>query len=114
MDELAKRFAELAEKYDPNVIHTALEAARMEAYSNLVSNFFWLITGGIILLGARWFWQMKIEDDDYKGCARVFGVFLGCVAVIIIIASIANFADPWLWATLKNPELWIAKKVLKL
>ena len=39
MDELAKRFADLAEKYGPNVADAAMAAARIEAYSCLMRGF---------------------------------------------------------------------------
>jgi hypothetical protein len=38
MDEAAKRFAELAENFDPKVVESTLGAARIEAFSWLASS----------------------------------------------------------------------------
>ena len=41
IDEAAKRFAELAEKFDPKVVEATLGAARIEAFSWLASSALW-------------------------------------------------------------------------
>jgi hypothetical protein len=115
MDELAKRFADLAEKYGPSVVDTALQAARVEAWHALVFNLFGIAAALVLFRVGRRLWTAKgnsrWEEHDLQvmagGALLVIGGIIGFFAVM-------NTFDPWLWMTMKNPELWIAKKSLGL
>jgi len=115
MDELAKRFAELAEKYGPNVADAAMRAARMEAYSSMVSGALCLLVAAGMVLAGRWLWRLAHDDNSgWDEDWTIGACVLWGLAFFIAIPGIWSFIDPWVWATLSNPELWIAKKTFKL
>ena len=114
MDELAKRFADLAEKYGPSVADAALAAARMEAYSMLAAAAMWApIIAGLIYLGRRL--RAKADSSDDWDSEMIFGSwaiwFLAGVGGLIIVWT---FIDPWTWTQINHPELWIAKKAFHI
>lgn len=109
MDDLAKKFAELADQYGPNVVDAARGAAITEAWSSLVMAIIVLVFGiGLILL-SLWVCRRKWDDLQY-----LFGGMGIVIGTIMMVAGIAQILDPWLWTTLKYPDLWIAKKILGL
>lgn len=113
MDELAKRFAELADKYGPGVANAAIEAARTEAYSTLASAVMAVLfaagLGYPALLIAR-----KILAGDWEEPAWIFVAFLGFGSVVAGAIAMWAVIDPWTWTAINHPELWIAKKAFKL
>ncbi len=114
MDKTAELFAKLADQYGPFVIEAAKGAARVEAYSCLVSS---LVAAGIayaMYRAGQHLRNKKCEDRTDDGIVHAFGYLI--LALTIIPASIALWAwvDPWTWTTISQPELWIAKKTLRL
>lgn len=113
MDELAKRFADLATQYGPSVINAAKAAARMEAFSTLSASLMIAAFTVIFLLLARYLWNLETEsgDDDIARAGAV-----ACLVIAMIAGSFALWAwiDPWTWTALTHPEIWIAHKVLKI
>lgn len=114
MDELAKRFGELAEKYGPNVVDAALQAARVEAYSKIVGSLAGITAMVIGLLIAWYLWNKELEDEHDEIPLRIFGGIAGIISAIGLVICVSNLLDPWIWTAIQHPELWIAKKVFKL
>lgn len=120
MDKLAEKIAELSDKYGSHTIEVMRGAARVEAYSTLMSGGMMLVLGLAFLGGAGFMYRLgcKIRDSDdsyYDG----EGQFIICGVLTLIsagplLAGIWCFIDPWVYATISNPDLWIAKKVLGL
>lgn len=114
MDELAKKFADLAEKFSPRVLDAAKEAAKVEAYSSLVGSLEWFVTA-IVLLGlGKFFLDLQTHDKEKDriipwsfGAAFCFGL-----GGICLLPGIWNWIDPWTWTAISRPELWIAHKIL--
>ncbi len=113
MDELAKRFADLAEKYGPTVANAALNATRIEAYSCLVGG---LLSAGfcaLFIYGTRFFY-LKIKNESWDELTWIPIVFLSIAAIVTGGIAIWSVIDPWTWVAINHPELWIAKKAFKL
>ena len=118
MDELAKRFADLAEKYGPAVADAAKSAARMEAISQLVSGFMTVCIGIALMLLARWIWR-KAGDADrgpYSDSELAYAgaVLIGLIGLIPFCIGVWSWIDPWTWTTISHPDLWIAKRAFHL
>lgn len=108
MDELAKRFADLAEKYGPHVYNAAIEAARMEAYSNIRINLVCIVVGGLMVWQGRKLYNKNEEEISFGGGLMV------AIGGLIAVIGIGAMLDPWIYATIHNPELWLAKRAFGL
>jgi len=113
MDKLAEQFAELAAKYEPHVINAALGAARMEAYSWLAAAAMWVVVGSGMAYAAFFLFK-KIIEDNWDDFLIVPASILGLAAFVALCSSLWVFIDPWTWTAINQPELWIAKRALKL
>jgi hypothetical protein len=104
MDEAAKRFAELAEKLDPKIVEATLGAARMEAFSWLVSSALWFVGAAVSLFGD--FLVSKSNDDVWS--SEWFGVGIGSyvAAVLCFLPGVWTWLDPWTWTAINHPELY--------
>lgn len=112
MDELAKRMMELAEKVGPDAMAAARGAVRVEAYSSMMASAIALVAAVVLaILGYRLFNKGRKEDEE--GWMLVGGILL-FVALVVFFRGIWGFVDPWVYAAINNPDVWIAKKVLKL
>lgn len=114
MDELTKRFGDLAQQYGPNVVQAALEAARVEAYSTLASSLISAAFAVAFIWAARWCWKHNVIDDLDIPWGKVGGIVSAIGAIICLAITIWCWADPWTWAAINHPELWIAKTILKI
>lgn len=121
MDELAKRFADLADKYGPSVVNATLEAARIEAYSTLMAAIFQAAIAAACFFGARICWRKGKAGEAIPGgnSDNYIPWYLGMCVLLFVGGIVSLFAiwgliDPWLWTAINHPELWIAKRVFKL
>lgn len=121
MDELAKRFADLAAQYGPAVVSAALGAAQTEGYSCLVASLIQLIFAVGFLLGAKAIWRRRppLKDGSFAnndGRAALSVVAGVCVAIscAFLAAAIWTWVDPWTWTAINRPELWLAKKAFHI
>ena len=115
MDELAKRFADLAEKYGPNVADAAMSAARVEAYSTLASGLMAALAGAAMLYVALLIWRKAAAANSFDSeFIYVGAVVVGLIALIPACIGIWSWLDPWTWITLNHPELWLAKKAFHI
>lgn len=116
MDELAKRFADAAEKYGPQVADAAKAAAKVEAYSSLVSSFIWIAVGVGLIVGGRFLILKAKRMDDHNDWELL--MFFGCIITVVgscaFLPAIWVWIDPWTWVQINHPELWIAKKAFHL
>ena len=110
MDELAKRFAELAGKYGPGAVDAARSAARVEALSTLFGGLIALSIGGGMLLAA---WKIY-KKEEWEEVRFFFVVVLCAVGLLVASLGLWQCVDPWTWTSLFNPDVWIAKRILKL
>jgi len=76
MDEAAKRFAELAEKLDPKIVEATLGAARMEAFSWLVSSALWSLVLRFRFLGISWFQSRMMMIGALSGLESALALTL--------------------------------------
>lgn len=113
MDELAKRFAELAEKYGPTVADAAKAAAVTEAYSTIIFGILCLIVAALLGCASGYFAQ-KILRDDWDEMTWFPAGLLGIAALIFGAAGLWSIIDPWTWTTIYHPELWLAKKAFHI
>lgn len=112
MEEIAKRFADLTEKFGPSVIEAARGAVRVEAYSSMMASGIALASViALSLVGYRLFDKGRKEGEE--GWLVVGGIML-FAAMVVFFPAIWGFVDPWVWTAINNPDLWIAKKVMKL
>ncbi len=110
MDELAKRFADLAEKYGPTVVDAALQAARIEAYSTLAAGVLLLVIG-VFLIWLGWkAWNQEWCMEE----AVLLPIIVWLAAALLVLLGLWFWIDPWTWTALNHPELWIAKKAFHL
>lgn len=116
IDLLAGKIAELADKLAGPGAEAALAAARVSAMSALSGGVIALVIAGASVWGARLLWNAG-GTDAYEERYVVAKVVAGLLVVAAIIAGLVGvwaFADPWTWTALNNPELWIAKRLLRL
>lgn len=117
MDELAKRFADLANHYGPQVADAALGAARVEAYSSLAGATLALVVSALGFYGSYFFYKKVMAETDGYDDNTLFlipCVLLGVVAAIAGLAGVWSWVDPWTWTAINHPELWLAKQAFKI
>ncbi len=114
MDEIAKKLAELAEKYGPHTIEAVRGATQIEAYSTLAGGVMSITIACIVGKCGLMLWNTQNKDDFDRPMIRGAGVVFAVIALIIAMVGIRAFADPWTWVAINNPDLWIAKRVFKL
>lgn len=113
MDKLAEKIAELSDRLGPHVVDAARGAARMEAISTLAAGIVCALATYVLTRVALYLWRLETDHDDVD-FARLGAVFLFIGAFGTGCSTIWQIVDPWIWSTLSNPDLWIAKRVLGL
>jgi hypothetical protein len=114
MEELAKRFAELAERVGPSAMDAARGAVKIEALSAMVGGGMLVLVSAVLITAARVLWGYKTRDSFNEGVPRVIAGIIFAVALITSCCAIWAFIDPWTWTAINNPDLYLAKKILKL
>lgn len=111
MDKLAEKFAELAEKFGPNVVDAAKGAAVAQAYSTIASSLTWFAIAFAFCIVGKKVYGVK---DEFGGTevSSVAVYITWIVAALCLITGVWTVIDPWVWLTIKQPEIWIAKKIL--
>ena len=107
-DQLLQHYSAIADQFAPQVVDAAKGAATMEAYSCLASSFLWFLVAAIAGYVAYRF--KKTNDNDWMPEVIVFGI----LSVLISLRGFWAWIDPWTWAAMNHPELWIAKTSLHL
>jgi hypothetical protein len=116
IDLLAGKIAELADKLSGPGAEAVIAGARISAMSTLSSGVIALVVAAGAAWAARKLFAAGGErrnSDDYIG-HKFGGGLLAIAAFIAALIGIWAFADPWTWTALNNPELWIAKRLLRL
>jgi hypothetical protein len=100
----------------PQVTEAALGAVRVEAAV-------WIVRGSIagLVAFAVWIFAMhswrryKQSGDAFSDSPWGFSFFMMCVmGTIASLVSLTDIANPWTYAALNHPEVWLAKKALGL
>ena len=116
-DNLMRHFADLAEKFAPNVIDAAKQATQVEALKCLILSLVELPAGCALLYAAYRLAKMTHEglsDSFEDGLAILALIFCSLFGLIFTIGAVIDLVDPWTYVALAHPELWIAKKALCL
>jgi len=116
IDLLAGKIVELADKLSGPGAEAVIAGARISAMSTLSSGVIALVVaGGAVWLARKLFAAggERSNSDDYIG-HKIGGGFLVLVAFIAALIGVWAFADPWTWTALNNPELWVAKRLMRL
>ena len=111
MDEVVKKFAELAEKFGPSVVDAVLGAARVKALSTLVAGLTCLVTAAVFARAGAYFWR---NPEMFEDGGRIVGFVCCVIAATLGFIGAFSVIDPWTWAGLTHPDLWIAKRVFRL
>lgn len=112
MEELAKRFADLADKFGPDVAGAVMAAVRVAGWTELVEG---LLSGfiGAALAGAAFFWIRSVRKQP--GIDELVWLPIGTIALVafgLLCISAAHLLDPWLWTAFSHPDVWLAHDVL--
>lgn len=113
MDELAKRFLELSDKYGSHVVDAARASVQVSAWSNIEGNIITFLVGLAILPIAKWAWNKDVRDafGDIP-FSRIGAVILIFISLVCFIVFVTSMFDPWTYVPLFNPDLAIAHKIL--
>ena len=113
VDVLVSKVTELLDKATGPGMEAAVEAARVAAYSALSGGAVSLVVAVGAVYGVRKLWAVEEDQYDFP-IAKIGAVVLCVVAFICGWVAVWSVADPWTWATISHPELWLAKKALGL
>lgn len=114
LDELAGSLANLMNTLQGPGLEAARGAARMEGYSALAAGVLCAVIGvaGVFALYAMW---KREAETEFEEVAKMVIIIFGCVAILVILPiGLWNLVDPRTYSTITDPDLWIAKKALKL
>jgi len=112
MDELAKRVAELADKFGPKVAEAMMAAVRVEAWNSLLENGLGVLFCLVGLYGC-WRWGTHLFRGPDEELCIIPGILALCI-LVPLFAFGSELISPWLWTAFFNPEVWIAARVLKI
>jgi CHASE2 domain-containing sensor protein len=110
MDELAKRFADIAAQYAPQVIDAAKQSVVISCYQTLLFTALWLIIGCALIKTSTIFWRNR-TDLNMAEIPTGISIIVGLIAIVICCMVLIN---PWTWIALNHPELYIAHSFLNL
>lgn len=106
------KLAELAERYGPHVIDAAREAVMIEVYQSFIGALICLAISAVLLyVAVRLDRARRLNPYDNL---EILETAAALFAAILAIPIIWTILDPWTWAAVYHPDLWIAKKVLHL
>src|SRR5690349_20065957 len=111
IDKLTDKLTEIAATLQGPGLEAARQAARIEPYSSLMGGALCAAIAAAIALGIRWMWKSDAVDEELRIVLSGFG---GIALAFLIPIALWTFVDPWVWTTIASPELWLAKKTLKL
>ncbi len=111
MDKLADKLSEILTTLQGPGFQVAREAAQVEAYQALTAGGFCAAIAAAIAAGIYWMQKKEMLDGDSRFIITMIGAVIG---IALLSIAIWTFIDPWVWATLSQPELWLAKRALKL
>lgn len=114
MDKIAEKMAELADKFGPSVIDAARGAVRVEAYSTMAGAFQTAVIATAMIFAGRFLWNYQTADSFDRQFPRVVAFLLFGLSVIPFAVAAWAFIDPWTWTAISNPDLYLAKKILKI
>lgn len=115
MDELAKRFADLADKYGHQAVEAARQAARTHGYSAIVESIMTLVISFAFFVVAQFLWHKASGNGGWHNEPIYFisGLaFLSCG--ITFFGGMWNLINPWTWTAISHPDVWIAKRTIGL
>jgi len=113
------KLADLAKQYGPDVAEAALQMARVDAMSHLVTLLVLAVVLAIALKYAvlpTWKWARTYKDSgnysdgfEYVPAVLLWMAWSGCAAAVVI-----GLSNLWLWFGIFEPKLWLAKRILGL
>lgn len=115
MEKLTDKLAEIVSSLQGPGWEAAKGAASVEAMSVLASGA--ICTVVAIGCGLFTYRAVKhvIADTDHDDIGWFIGaICAGLTTGITGIRALWAFLDPWTWAALTHPELWLAKRALGL
>ena len=124
IDKMVEKVAEAVSAYGPKVGELAMQTAQLAAIRDLIVGGLWLLMGVVLAVVAVWLMRLASrlapETDKYgymkneaEVAFSVFGAFASAVvAIMFTLATIFRLTNPILWASISNPEVYLAAKAL--
>ena len=113
--DVLDRLEGLATEYTPKALEMAISVARVEAAAELIGGVFLLVVAGFL---GRLAWNCYLREMKTKAYSDdhfltlMCGLASGGVGFALLIYGGAIVLNPWHWAGLFNPELFLAAKVI--
>ena len=115
MDELATRLTAFADKYGSHLADTVLATVRFQGYADLVGGVVALVVAIASGWGLRKMYRAYV--DDTTGSESLFELVILCLAAVCLFASLValvQLLDPWTYAAIFSPDVYLVKKAIKL
>lgn len=116
MDELATRLTAFADKYGPHLADTVLTATRFSGYASLVGGVVALVIAVVSGWLVRKCFKEVTSVDETKdpGPYMFAGIMLAAVCLFASVIACAQLLDPWTYAAIFSPDVYLVKKAIKL
>ena len=116
MDELATRLTAFADKYGPQLADTVLTATRFQGYADLVGGVVALVIAVVSGWMVRKCFVVATSVNEIKDTGPyVFaGIMLACVCLFASVTALCQLLDPWTYAAIFSPDVYLVKKAIKL
>ncbi len=117
MDELAKRFADAAAQYAPQVADAARAAMQIEAYSNLTFSLLWFLMAFASFRFGLFLCNHEYDVDNFSDLpsfSKVVGALLIGLATVFILPGVWNWINPWTWMMINHPDIALARHAFRI
>jgi hypothetical protein len=112
MDDRVQALAQrLTTEWAPEALRMALSSIQWEASAAIIRGIVSLaFLIGCILLVVKAKRKFDEHDDEFQGLVLVGSSF---GALVSLIATLINLADPWVYIALYDPRLYLAHQILQ-
>lgn len=116
IDGMTVKLSALADKYGPEVVDSGLWVVRVNGIKGIIAGFCLLAVSYVLSRLASRCWRKDPEEygtfdrEDWKFAGSF--VFVACA--LFFAGALWFLFDPWVWVSVFEPKLWIAKKIMGL